>query len=73
MAGPDNKRLLSALEANWQGKMAGFHTYSALAKGEADPHRRNALRGLATAEKHHAELWADPYQDGWRIRAAIHR
>jgi hypothetical protein len=53
--------------------MAGFHTYSALAKGEADPHRRNALRGLATAEKHHAELWADPYQDGWRIRAAIHR
>jgi len=59
MAGPDNKRLLSALESNWQAEMVGFHTYSALAKGEADLHRRNALRGLATAEKHHAELWAD--------------
>ena len=53
-----NKKLISALQANWQAEMQGFYTYSALAKGEADPHRRNVLRGLATAEKHHAELWA---------------
>jgi rubrerythrin len=58
MAETDNKRLLSALEANWQAEMEGFYTYSALAKGETDAHRRNVLRGLATAEKHHAGLWA---------------
>ncbi len=38
--------------------MEGYNTYTALAKAEADPHRRNALRGLAMAEKHHADLWA---------------
>src|ERR1700722_9673970 len=53
-----DKRLLDALEANWQAEMEGHYTYSALAKKEAEPHRRNALRGLATAEKHHADLWA---------------
>src|SRR6201996_3200921 len=58
MAGSDNKKLLSALEANWQAEMEGFHTYAALSASEADAHRRNALRGLAMAEKHHADLWA---------------
>jgi vacuolar iron transporter family protein len=38
--------------------MEGFHTYAALSEGEADAHRRTALRGLAMAEKHHADLWA---------------
>jgi VIT family len=59
MAPSDNKPLLAALDANWQAEMEGFSTYSALAKNESDPHRRNALRGLATAEKHHADLWAE--------------
>ena len=58
MTDSDNKRLLAALGGNWQAEMEGHHTYSALAKGEADPQRRNALRGLAAAEKHHAGLWA---------------
>jgi vacuolar iron transporter family protein len=58
MTDSDNKRLLAALEANWQAEMEGFYTYSALAKGETDPQRRNALRGLAAAEKHHGGLWA---------------
>ncbi len=51
-------RLLQALEANWQTEMSGFYTYSTLAEREADPQRRSALRGLARAEKHHADLWA---------------
>ena len=38
--------------------MEGECTYSAFAKDEADPQRRNALRGLAAAEQHHADLWA---------------
>src|SRR5271168_2109821 len=58
MTSSEQTDLLAALEANWRAEMEGFHTYTALAKGEPDPHRRNALRGLATAEKHHAELWA---------------
>jgi VIT1/CCC1 family predicted Fe2+/Mn2+ transporter len=58
MTDSDNKRLLAALEANWRAEMEGHHTYSALAKRETDPQRRNALRGLAAAEKHHAGLWA---------------
>ena len=53
-----DKRLLDALEANWQAEMEGHYTYSTLAKKEEEPHRRNALLGLATAEKHHADLWA---------------
>ncbi|WP_263380509.1 VIT1/CCC1 transporter family protein [Granulicella paludicola] len=62
MPSADKKKLLSALAANWQAEMEGFHTYTALAVAESDPHRRNALRGLATAEKHHAELWAGRIQ-----------
>ncbi len=58
MTDSDNKRLLPALAANLQAEMEGHYTYSALAKRENDPQRRNALRGLAAAEKHHAGLWA---------------
>src|ERR1700724_203868 len=58
MHSSDNKRLLNALEANWQTETEGHLTYIALANAEVDPQRRNALRGLAAAEKHHADLWA---------------
>ena len=58
MTDSDNKRLLAALAANLQAEMEGHYTYSLLAKRENDPQRRNALRGLAAAEKHHAGLWA---------------
>ena len=59
----DNKRLLAALEANWQTEMDGYYTYTGFAKDEVDPQRRNALRGLAAAEKHHADLWAGRIQE----------
>ncbi|MDP9038659.1 MAG: VIT1/CCC1 transporter family protein [Acidobacteriota bacterium] len=58
MAGSQDQRLLAALAANWHAEMEGHYTYAALAAGEDDPQRRNALRGLAAAEKHHADLWA---------------
>ena len=51
-------RILKILESNWQAEMSGFHTYSALAEQESDPSRRAALRELANAEAHHAQLWA---------------
>jgi VIT1/CCC1 family predicted Fe2+/Mn2+ transporter/rubrerythrin len=63
MTDSETKKLLAALAANWQAEIEGFYTYTALAKEETDPHRRNALRGLATAEKHHADLWAGRIQE----------
>ncbi len=62
MTASDSKQLLAALEANWQAEMEGYYTYTALSAAESDAHRRNALRGLATAEKHHADLWAGRIQ-----------
>jgi vacuolar iron transporter family protein len=52
------KSLLKILERNWQAEERGYHTYETLAERESDPQRRSALRGLAYAEKHHADLWA---------------
>jgi len=51
-------KLLAALTANWQAEMDGHLTYKTLAERETDPTRSSALRGLAVAEKHHADLWA---------------
>jgi vacuolar iron transporter family protein len=53
------KQLIVALESNWQAEMVGHHTYRSLAERETDLQRRLALKGLATAEKHHAGLWAE--------------
>jgi VIT1/CCC1 family predicted Fe2+/Mn2+ transporter/rubrerythrin len=63
MANGHQKRLLKALEGNWQAEMKGFYTYSTLATREDEPQRRAALRGLASAEKHHADLWAKRIQE----------
>jgi VIT1/CCC1 family predicted Fe2+/Mn2+ transporter/bacterioferritin (cytochrome b1) len=54
-----NKRgqVLKILESNWQTEMQGYHTYETLADRETDPVRRGAFRNLASAEKHHADLW----------------
>jgi VIT1/CCC1 family predicted Fe2+/Mn2+ transporter/rubrerythrin len=59
-----NKRreVLKILESNWQAEMMGYHTYETLADREIDPVRRSAFRGLASAEKHHADLWAGRIQ-----------
>lgn len=55
----NRKRILKILESNWQAEMLGFHTYGALADQESDPSRRAAFRHLASAEEHHAQLWAE--------------
>lgn len=51
------KKVLAALEGNWQAEMEGFHTYTALADRDADPVRAQVLRHLAQAEMEHAALW----------------
>jgi VIT1/CCC1 family predicted Fe2+/Mn2+ transporter/rubrerythrin len=58
MTKPSKSKLLAALDANWQAEMDGHLTYKTLSERETDPGRSKALRGLAMAEKHHADLWA---------------
>ncbi|MGB9289020.1 MAG: VIT1/CCC1 transporter family protein [Terracidiphilus sp.] len=51
------KKILAALEGNWQAEMEGYHTYNALADRDDDPVRAQVLRHLAQAEIEHATLW----------------
>ena len=51
------KKIIAALEGNWQAEMEGFHTYQALADRDSDPVRAQVLRHLAGAEWEHAALW----------------
>jgi VIT1/CCC1 family predicted Fe2+/Mn2+ transporter/rubrerythrin len=51
------KKVLTALEGNWQAEMEGYHTYLALADRDTDPVRAQVLRHLSAAELEHAALW----------------
>lgn len=51
------RKLLAALEKNWQTEKTGYCTYKTLADREADPVRKQKLNHLAEAEEHHAQLW----------------
>jgi len=51
------KKVLEALEENWQAEVEAHHTYLALAERDTDPVRAQVLRHLATAEWEHAALW----------------
>ena len=53
------KKVLAALNGNWQAEMEGYHTYKALADRDTEPVRAQVLRHLAAAELEHATLWAE--------------
>jgi len=57
LSGARNKKILAALEGNWQTEMEGYHTYTTLADRDTDPVRAQVLRHLAQAEIEHATLW----------------
>ena len=57
------KKILAALEANWQAEMEGYYTYLALADRETDLIRAHVLRHLAADELEHANLWAGRIRD----------
>ncbi len=57
------KKLLAALEGNWQAEMEGYYTYQALAERDTEPVRAQVLRHLAQAEVEHATLWAQRIKD----------
>jgi VIT1/CCC1 family predicted Fe2+/Mn2+ transporter/rubrerythrin len=59
MSGAKTKKILAALEGNWQAEMEGYHTYQALADRDPEPVRAQVLRHLAAAELEHAALWAE--------------
>ena len=63
LSGAKLKRILAALDGNWQAEMEGYHTYQALADRDADPVRAQVLRHLAQAELEHAALWAGRIQE----------
>ena len=58
LSGARLKKVLAALEKNWQAEMEGFYTYQALADRDTEPVRAHVLRHLAAAEQEHADLWA---------------
>ena len=57
LSGARNKKILAALEGNWQAEMEGYHTYNTLADRDTEPVRAQVLRHLAQAELDHATLW----------------
>jgi len=54
---PKLRKLLAALEGNWQAEMTGYHTYRTLSERDDDPLRKETLRHMAEAEAEHAALW----------------
>ena len=63
MSGKRIAELIAVLKDNWQAEMKGYYTYQTLSEAETDPRRINALRGLAAAERHHADLWSRRLQE----------
>ena len=63
LSGARNKKILAALEGNWQAEMEGYHTYNTLADRDSDPVRAQVLRHLAQAEIEHAALWESRIKD----------
>jgi len=57
LTGARLKKVLAALEENWQAEVEAYHTYMALADRDTDPVRAQVLRHLASAEWEHAALW----------------
>jgi VIT1/CCC1 family predicted Fe2+/Mn2+ transporter/rubrerythrin len=57
------KKILAALEENWQAEMEAYFTYVTLAGRDTDPVRAQVLRHLAIAELEHAELWGGRIRD----------
>ena len=51
------KKVLAALNENWQAEVEAYHTYLALAERDTEPVRAQVLRHLASAEWEHAALW----------------
>ncbi len=63
LSGARTKKILAALEGNWQAEMEGYYTYKALADRDEDPVRAQVLRHLAQAEMEHAALWEGRIKD----------
>lgn len=60
---PRLRKLLSALEGNWQTEMSGYYTYRTLAERDSDPIRKKTLEHMAEAEAKHAALWGKRIED----------
>ena len=63
LSGARLKKVLAAVEENWQAEMEAYHTYLALAERDTEPVRAMVLRHRAAAELEHAELWGGRIRD----------
>lgn len=63
ISNPKTRKVLFALEQNWQAEMRGYHTYLALSQRDPDPMRKVILEELAREEQAHAALWAQRIQE----------
>jgi len=63
LSGAKTKKILAALEGNWQAEMEGFHSYTTLADRDSDPVRAQVLRHMAQSELEHAALWEGRIKD----------
>ncbi|HUB52864.1 MAG TPA: VIT1/CCC1 transporter family protein [Terracidiphilus sp.] len=63
LSGAKAKKVLAALEGNWQAETEGYHSYTTLADRDSDPVRAQVLRHLAQAELEHAALWESRIKD----------
>lgn len=54
---PKLRKLLAALDGNWQAEMSGYYTYRTLSERDDDPLRKETLRHMAEAEAEHAAQW----------------
>jgi VIT1/CCC1 family predicted Fe2+/Mn2+ transporter/rubrerythrin len=59
LSGGKLKKVLAALEGNWQTEMTGYYAYQSLADQDVEPVRSQVLRHLAQAEFEHAALWRE--------------
>ncbi len=66
LSGARNKKILAALEGNWQAEMEGYHTYNTLADRDPDPVRAQVLRHLAQAENRARHAVGGPHQGARR-------
>ena len=71
LSGARQKKILAALEGNWQAEMEGYHTYNALADRDTEPVRAQVLRHLAPAETGACDAVGRAHQGFGRARAGI--
>ena len=71
LTGAKTKKVLAALEGNWQAEIEAYHTYTTLADRDTDPVRAQVLRHLA-ARSGSTPPCGMAASSSWAARACLH-